>query len=102
MLRNDRSNHAFAGLWVRHTDNRDFANVRMLLEVVLHLLRRDVFAVPYDDVLRASRHDQVVPVHPASEITGAVISFVVEDVRFLVGVEIADEHLGTARPYFTF
>ena len=102
MLWNDRRAGSLAGARIGQTDDRDFVDVRMLPEVVLHLLWRDVLPVANDDVLLAPGHDQVVAVHPAAEIAGAVVALVIEHGRFILCMQIADQHLRAARSYFTF
>ncbi len=94
--RDDHRARPFARPRVGHPDDRHLGDVRMADEQVLDFLGRDVLAVADDDVLRSTGDDEAVAV-PAAEIPGAEVAVVVEGVGLVLGVQIADQHLGAAR-----
>ena len=67
-------------------------------EDVLDLLRRDVLAVADDDVLGSAGDHEVVVVEPAAEVAGAEVAVLVEGVGVVLGVQVAHQHLRSARP----
>ena len=67
------------------------------IEDVLDLLRRDVLAVADDDVLGPAGDHQILVVDPAAEIAGAEEPLVVEGSGLVLGMQVADQHLRSAR-----
>ena len=66
-------------------------------EDVLDLFGRDVLAVADDDVLGPAGDHEVLVVHPAAEVAGAEVAVVIEGFGLVFGMQIADQHLRSAR-----
>src|SRR5262249_53912595 len=81
-------------------DDRDFGDIDSADQQVFDFFRRNVLAVANDDVLAAARDDEIIAVDPAREIARAIKTFGIEYRRFVLGVQIPDEHLRAARAHF--
>src|SRR5690606_31346095 len=94
-----RHNHrtgALASACIGYTNDRHLGNLRMLEQHVFDLLGRDVLAVADDDVLAASGHDQIVTIHPPTDVAAAVITVFVERGLLVLRMQVADRHLRSA------
>src|SRR5690348_15959666 len=88
---------AFARALVGHSDHGDLGDTRMADEDVLDLLGRDVLSVADDDVLRSTGDHKEFVVNPAADVSGAKVPRIVERVGLVAWMQVADQHLRTAR-----
>ena len=85
-----------AALDVGKTDDRDVGDLRVRVEDPLDLLRRDVLALPDDDVLQPAADDEVTVGVETAQVAGAEEPVGVERVRVERGVDVALEELRPA------